>query len=67
MSDQIEDLQTRISYQEASIDELTRTVTEQQRRLAELTHMVEQLRQQVRDLSVSSPGQSQDHEPPPHY
>jgi len=63
----IEDLQTRLSYQDASIDELTKHSLAQQKQIDLLTLQLTQLQLQLRQVAESvSQGEIID-APPPHY
>ena len=63
----IEDLQARLSYQEVSIDELTRHSLAQQKQIDLMTLQLEQLQVQMRQVAESvSQGDIVD-APPPHY
>ena len=68
MSEQaIEDLQTRISYQEASIDELTKHSLAQQKQIDLMALQIAQLQAQLQQVAeVISEGGATD-VPPPHY
>ena len=65
MEQQITDLQTRLSFLEDNIDQLTRTVVEQQNQMHELQHVLTQLQKQVRAITPSDI-EAMD-EKPPHY
>ncbi len=68
MNEHIEDLQIRLTHQEAAIDELTRTVSSQQMLIIELKRELEQVREMLDDLSPSPlQGLMDDSSPPPHY
>jgi len=67
MNDALIDLQTRLVFQEDTIEQLNAVVTDQQRALDGLRDEVGQLRQLVIDLKRSLPEGPQDNAPPPHY
>ncbi len=67
MSDKITELETRIAFQDATIQELNDVVVRQQGEIDRLAREMEALRNQLRSLS-SFPVASRDEEtPPPHY
>ena len=65
MEDRITDLEIRISHQESSIDELTRTLLDQETMIRKLAHDIKQLTEQVKD--VSNIAHESEEVPPPHY
>ena len=66
MKQQIMDLQTRLSFLEDSVDQLTRTVVEQQNGLDELRAFTRQLESQLREITPSGIDREIDVKPP-HY
>lgn len=66
MNDLIEDLQTRLAFQEDAIDHLNKTVARQDQLIELLQQQVQHLYGQVKQLSEQS-GVSQQSEIPPHY
>jgi len=62
----IHDLQTRVAFQEATIDELGKTVAQQASELAVLNRELQQLGELLRELSQAAHPAAA-HEPPPHY
>ncbi len=66
LSTRIEALESRITHQEASLDEITRTLLRQELLLNKQLRAIEILQQQLQSLTdagATSPGD----EPPPHY
>ncbi|UCE90363.1 MAG: SlyX family protein [Pseudomonadota bacterium] len=61
------DLEIRITHQEASIDELTRTVLAQDAELKRLREELVHLRELLRDLAPSAVRPESEETPPPHY
>jgi len=61
----VEQLEVRITHQEAAIDELTQQSLLQQRQIIELIGHVEKLQQQLRELAEGR--DSIVDAPPPHY
>jgi len=65
---QIEDLQVRLTHQEAAIDALNRTVARQDRLIVELRERLAEVQAVLRDLRASPLGDDPGQEPPPpHY
>lgn len=63
----LQELQIRVTHQEAAIDELTAHSLRQQRQIDELIGHVERLQAQLRELTeAGSPAQFAE-PPPPHY
>ncbi|MDV3239707.1 MAG: SlyX family protein [Gammaproteobacteria bacterium] len=63
----IEDLEIRLSHQEAAIDELTRTVLTQERTIHEQAEALRRLERQLRAALPSPVAAPEDESPPPHY
>jgi uncharacterized coiled-coil protein SlyX len=66
MEQQITDLQSRLSFLEDAVDELTRTVVDQQSRLSEFQLLLTQLQRQLRSVTPSDIDAEIDVKPP-HY
>ena len=65
--DAVADLQSRLTHQQAEIDELTRQSLVQQRQIDELILHVQRIQAQLRELADSA-GQTEIVDPPPpHY
>ena len=65
--EQITDLESRLAFQDNTVDELNRVVIEQGDRIARLEAMLRRLREQVEGLMPllnAAPGEEA---PPPHY
>ena len=63
----IETLESRLTYQEASLDEMIRTLLRQEQLVNKQLQAIETLQGQLQSLTdagVASPG---DEPPPPHY
>ncbi|MEJ2508769.1 MAG: SlyX family protein [Gammaproteobacteria bacterium] len=67
MESKLTDLEVRLAYQEASLEELTRTVVRQDQVIAELRAELEALARQVRELTPSNVASMDEETPPPHY
>lgn len=63
----IEDLEIRLSHQEAAIDELTCTVLMQERAIHEQAEALRRLERQLRAALPSPVAAPEDESPPPHY
>lgn len=63
----IEELESRLMHQEASIEELTRTLLQQEQRLTAQAQAMERLDAQLRSLSDPHTLPSAEESPPPHY
>jgi SlyX protein len=61
------DLQTRVAFQDDTLDQLNRTVAEQQRQIDRLLQLTDELRSQVKSLTPSNVASPEDETPPPHY
>ena len=66
MEQQIEDLQTRLSFQEDTIEQMTKTLVEQQNEMYEIRHMMKHLQKQLAAMAPSDIDANID-EVPPHY
>ena len=66
LSTRIEALESRITHQEASLDEITRTLLRQELLLNKQLQAIEILQQQLQSLTDAGATASGD-EPPPHY
>lgn len=66
MEQEITDLQTRLSFLEDNVDELTRTVVEQQNQIHELRSLIKQLETQLLEITPSDIDSEIDVQPP-HY
>lgn len=67
MESKLTDLEVRLAYQEASLEELTHTVVRQDQTIAELRAEVEALARQLRELAPSNVASMEEETPPPHY
>jgi uncharacterized coiled-coil protein SlyX len=66
MEQQITELQSRLSFLEDSLEELTRTVVDQQSQLSELQQLLSQLQRQLRAITPTDIDAEIDVKPP-HY
>jgi len=66
--ERLENIETKISYQEDQIEELNKTVYQQQQKLDQLEAICEALARQVRSLAeAANEGKGPANERPPHY
>jgi SlyX protein len=61
------ELQTRVEFQEETIEQLGQTLTAQQREIQALRADVRHLQDLVQQLTPALTGQAGDEPPPPHY
>jgi len=66
MEDKITELQTRLSFQEETIEQISRTLVQQQTELHEIRQMMQHLQKQILAVTPSDIDATHD-EPPPHY
>jgi SlyX protein len=67
MQDRLAELETRVAFQEQTIQELNDVVTRQQAEIDRLSQGYETLRLQVLDLAPSLVASRNEEAPPPHY
>ncbi len=67
MISSVEELETRIAFQEQAIYELSTEVNRQQAEIHELQQRLQTLEQQLRTLAPSLVAEANDETPPPHY
>lgn len=67
MEDKLIDLESRIAFQDETIDALSQIVTQQQTQLDTLTKEVERLRDRLKAIIPSPLGSDEPEPPPPHY
>ena len=67
LHDTIEDLQSRLSFQEDAIDHLNKTVAQQDQTIELLRQQIQYLYGQVKQLSEQQRSASPLNEIPPHY
>ena len=65
MENRLTDLEIRITHQEDSIDELTRTLLEQEKQIVKLKADLERVQKQL--TTVSNIASASEETPPPHY
>ncbi len=71
MSEQLiarmDELETRLAFQDDTIQALNDVVSRQQLELERLQRALELLARRQADLAASMPGDTEDDQPPPHY
>lgn len=67
MENRLEDIETRVAYQEAAIEELTQTSLAQQQTIEELRAQIDYLKSLLKDLTPSAVAPMSEETPPPHY
>ena len=65
LSERIDRLETRLAFQDETIETLNKTITEQWLKIDALTRQFEALRERLQEAESRVPGAA--NEPPPHY
>jgi uncharacterized coiled-coil protein SlyX len=65
LSDRIDALETRLTFQDETIETLNKTITEQWLKIDALTRQVANLRERLQEAETHAPDAA--NEPPPHY
>jgi SlyX protein len=65
LSDRIDALETRLTFQDETIETLNKTITEQWLKIDALTRQVANLNERLLEAETHAPGAT--NEPPPHY
>ena len=65
LSERIDTLETRLAYQDDTIETLNQTITAQWKQIDALTRQIAQLNERLREAEANAPGSA--NEPPPHY
>jgi SlyX protein len=65
LSDRIDVLETRLTYQEVTIETLNNTITAQWHKIDALTRQVTRLNERLQEAEAGTPEVGD--EPPPHY
>jgi SlyX protein len=65
LSDRIDVLETRLTFQDETIEALNKAITAQWQQIDALTRQVEALSERLREAEANAPGVG--NEPPPHY
>ncbi|WP_028134784.1 SlyX family protein [Bradyrhizobium japonicum] len=65
LSERIDTLETRLAYQDDTIETLNETITAQWKQIDLLTRKIAELGERLQDAEANAPGPV--NEPPPHY
>jgi SlyX protein len=65
MSDRIDALEMRLTYQDESIETLNQTITAQWKEIDRLTRQIDELKERLQEAESNAPAPA--NEPPPHY
>ena len=65
LSERIDALEVRLTYQDETIETLNQTITAQWLKIDALTRQIAELRERLQDAEGNAPGPA--NEPPPHY
>jgi SlyX protein len=65
LSDRIDALETRLTFQDETIETLNKTITAQWQQIDALTRQVVNLGERLQEAETNTPGAA--NEPPPHY
>ena len=65
LSDRIDALETRLTFQDETIETLNQTITEQWLKIDALTRQMALLSERLQEAETRAPGAA--NEPPPHY
>ena len=65
LSERIDALETRLTFQDETVETLNKTITEQWRKIDALTRQVAHLSERLLEAETRAPGAAG--EPPPHY
>jgi len=65
LSDRIDTLEARLTFQDDTIEMLNKTITEQWLKIDALTRQLVHLNERLQDAATPAPGAA--NEPPPHY
>ena len=65
LSDRIDALETRLTFQDETIETLNKTITAQWQQIDALTRQVANLNERLQEAESHAPGVT--NEPPPHY
>lgn len=67
LESRIVDLESKVAFQDYTIEELNRVLTDQQQQISELTQLVTQVREWVVNLQQPNIATPDQETPPPHY
>lgn len=67
LEQRINEVETRLAFQETTLQELNEVLTSQQQQLTQLHALVEKLRERIVELASNLQPDSSVEPPPPHY
>jgi SlyX protein len=65
LSDRVDALETRLTFQDVTIETLNSTITAQWQQIDALTRQIKHLSERLQEAETNMPGAA--NEPPPHY
>lgn len=65
LAERIDTLETRLAYQDDTIETLNQTITAQWKQIDMLTRQLAQLNERLQETEANAPGPA--NQPPPHY
>lgn len=65
LGERVDTLETRLTYQDETIEALNETITAQWKQIDALTRQIAQLNERLQAAEANAPGPA--NEPPPHY
>ncbi len=65
--DRVTELETRVAFQEDTLDKLNQVITKQELDIERLTRTIKVIHQQLQALSQTGISSADDSTPPPHY
>ncbi|MBX9645469.1 MAG: SlyX family protein [Xanthobacteraceae bacterium] len=65
LSERIDALETRLTYQDEAVETLNQAITKQWLEIDRLTRQLAEMKERLREAESHAPGPS--NEPPPHY
>ena len=65
LSERIDALEMRLTYQDETIETLNQTITAQWQQIDALTRQIAELKERLQEAESNAPGPA--NEPPPHY
>ena len=63
----VAELEAQLTFQQEATDELNKSVASQMNQIAKLHDEIDQLKETIRQLMESLPGNPEKEPPPPHY
>jgi len=67
MEDRLIDIESRLAFQEHTLQALNDVIAHQQQEIDHLTRQLQHAQEQLRNLATTLPTGPQDEPPPPHY